>query len=114
MEFQNSWKVGDGPTNEDEKLKVYYDEVGGLFFTEFNTTQGQRGKLRALDAIRFPDLETGIYKSSGNYDTIRNLIPEHSVELIEVHKWGFYVLGQLIGKYRITEKYWDPKEAKRF
>jgi hypothetical protein len=35
------------------------------------------------------------------------------VELIEVHNWGFYGFGQLIGKSEIVQKYWSPKKIKK-
>jgi hypothetical protein len=113
MSFINNWKVDDGPSlRESEKLFQYYQEKGGLVFREFNTTQGIEGKPRSIDAIRFPELEIGIHTARGNYNEIRPLIENHTVELIEVHKWGFYGFGQLIGKKEIVKKYWNPKEMK--
>jgi len=113
MSFINKWKIDDGPSpRESVRLFQYYIEKEGLVFREFNTTQGIQGKSRSIDAIRFPELDTGIYTARGNYSEIRQLIENHLVELIEVHKWGFYGLGQLIGKKEIVEKYWNPKEIK--
>jgi hypothetical protein len=111
LSFVNEWKVEDGPSpRESERLFQYYSEKGGLVFREFNTTEGIVGRTRSIDAIRFPELKTGIYTAFGNYPIITQLIEKHHVELIEVHKWGFYGLGQLIGKKEIVEKYWNPKE----
>lgn len=98
---------------ESEKLWQYLNGKGGLVYTEFNTTYGFKGNLRALDAIRFPELEQGIHRASGNYEKIRFLIKNYEVELIEVHNWGFYGFGQLIGKSEITQKYWTPKKIKK-
>jgi len=112
MSYVNPWEVGFGPSiREDRKLLEYYEEKGGLVFTEFNTTQSMAGRLRALDAIRFPQLEKGIYQSAGNYNRIKKLIREHPVELIEVHKWGLYGFGQLVGKSYIVEHHWHPKQT---
>ena len=66
------------------------------------------GKKRALDAIRFPQLEKGRYRSAGNYDKLRELIQKHKMELIEVHNWGFSGFGQLVGKSYILEHHWNP------
>jgi hypothetical protein len=44
---------------ESEVLWQYLNGKGGLVYTEFNTTHGDKGNLRALDAIRFPELEQG-------------------------------------------------------
>lgn len=30
-----------------------------------------------------------------------------------MHHWGFYGLGQLVGKAEIFEKYWSQKPAKK-
>lgn len=114
MDFYNEWEVEDGySSKEARKLKQYFDEKRGLIFTQFNTTQGVEGKLRSLDAIRFPNQEKEIYKAKGNYENIAQLIEEQTVELIEVHKWGFYRFGQLIGKSEIVKKYWNPKRIKK-
>ena len=114
MSFVNKWKVADGPSpRESERLFQYYNEKGGLFFKEFNTTQGIEGRPRSIDAIRFPELETGIFKAQGNYTAIKELIETSLVELVEVHKWGFYALGQLIGKEELVKKYWNPKEIRK-
>lgn len=94
-------------------LQKYWDDNGGLLFTEFNTTFGLKGKLRALDAIRFPCLETGVYRAAGNYEAIANLIKNNEVELIEVHGWGFYGFGQIVGKSEIVQKYWEPKKVSK-
>jgi hypothetical protein len=105
LSFVNKWRVEDGPSQrESERLFQYYREKGGLVFREFNTTQEINGRPRSIDAIRFPELETGIFTARGNYPMIRQLIEKHIVELIEVHKWGFYGFGQLIGKKEIVEK----------
>ena len=114
MEYKN--KVTDRLCNsllESKPLQQYWEENGGLLFTEFNTTYGLKGMMRALDAIRFPKLERGAYRSTGNYETIANLIKNYEVELIEVHGWGFYGFGQLIGKSEIVQKYWEPKKVSK-
>jgi hypothetical protein len=98
---------------ESEKLEQYLSGKGGLVFTEFNTTYGFMGKTRALDAIGFPELENGIKRALGNYANIKSLIKNYEVELIEVHKWGFYGFGQLVGKSEIVQKYWSPKKIKK-
>lgn len=98
---------------ESDKLRQYLKGKGGLVFTEFNTTYRHKGKLRALDAIRFPELEQGIYRASGNYENIELLIKNNEVELIEVHFWGFYGFGQLIGKSEIVLKHWSPKKINK-
>jgi len=115
MNFSNPCNGADfgGGKNENLKLKEYIDKRKGLTFTEFNTTQGKKGKQRRLDAILFPDMERGVYKSAGNYPKIKELIEKHPIELIEVHKWGFYPLGQLIGKEKILKKHWNPKETQK-
>ena len=114
MNFSNPWDVEYGRSRKENlKLKQYFEENSGLAFTEFNTTQGMEGNLRALDAILFPGLETGVYKSSGNYSEIEELIQENPVKLIEVHKLGFYGFGQLVGKEKLVKKYWNPKETKK-
>jgi hypothetical protein len=112
MQYQN--KVVDRYCNsllESEPLQKYWEEKGGLLFTEFNTTYGQNGILRALDAIRFPDLDKGAYRSKGNYEAIGHLIKSNEVELIEVHGWGLYGFGQIVGKSEIVQKHWTPKRV---
>ena len=98
---------------ESKPLQQYWEENGGLLFTEFNTIYDLKGMSRALDAIRFPNIERGAYRATGNYETIANLIKNNEVELIEVHSWGFYGFGQLIGKSEIVQKYWEPKKVSR-
>lgn len=49
----------------------------------------------------------------GNYETISYLIKNNEVELIEVHGWGFYGFGQIVGKSEIVQKYWEPKKVKK-
>ncbi|NLD66331.1 MAG: hypothetical protein GX648_07140 [Crenarchaeota archaeon] len=97
---------------ETEKLLQYWRRFGGLVFTEFNTTHGYGGKMRRLDAIRFPELESRVHKTADRYEEIRELVGKHAVELIEVHNWGFYGFGQLVGKAEIFRKYWSPKNMK--
>ena len=58
-------------------------------------------------------LGTGFYTARGNYDKITKIIESYSVELIEVHKWGFYALEQLIGKEELVKKYWKPNAIKK-
>lgn len=114
MGYLNKWKIEDGPSpRESERLWQYYQANGGLFFREFNTTKYLEGRTRSIDAIRFPNLESGFYKAQGNYLQIKEIIQEQPVEVIEVHKWGFYALGQLIGKAEILEKYWSPKDVSK-
>jgi len=114
MDFENPWNINTGHSKrENIALKQYFTENKGLMFTEFNTTQSMKGNLRALDAILFPELEESKYKSTGNYSKIRELIKENTVELIEVHKWGFYALGQLVGKEKLVKKHWNPKETQK-
>ena len=109
MNFVNSWNPDCGfSANENQKLLQYHEDKGGLLFTEFNVTQGMPGKKRSLDAIRFPQLEKDSYQSAGNYEKLKELIQKYKVELIEVHKWGFYGFGQLIGKSYILEQQWNP------
>lgn len=94
MQYQN--KIVDRFCNsplESQPLQKYWEEKGGLLFTEFNTTFGQNGLLRALDAIRFPELEREAYRSKDNYEAIAQLMKNNEVELIEVHSWGFYGFG---------------------
>jgi hypothetical protein len=98
---------------ESVPLKQYWQEKGGLLFTEFNTTYGLKGNLRAFDAIRFPDLETGAYRAHGNYEAIKSLIKNFEVELIEVHDWGFHSFGQIVGKTEIVKKHWAPKKIRK-
>ena len=114
--FCNSIKESDKLCNsvkETEKLRQYLNGKGGLVYTEFNTTDGLGGKVRALDAIRFPKLENRIDKAFGHYEKIRSTMQNHEVELIEVHKWGFYGFGQLVGKSEIVQKYWFPMKVKK-
>jgi len=114
MDFQNPWDTGFGCSRDENiRLKKYLEKNRNLAFAEFNTTHGLEGSKRALDAILFPGLEGHTYKSRGNYENIKKLIEDHPVELIEVHGWGFYVLGQLIGKEHIVQKYWNPLETQK-
>jgi hypothetical protein len=98
---------------ESRALEQYWNEKGGRVYTEFNTTYGFEGKMRALDAIRFPELEKGIFRARHRYEEIKSLIAKYEVELIEVHHWGFYGFGQLVGKSEIFQKYWSPKRIKK-
>jgi hypothetical protein len=52
---------------EAKELEQYRREKGVLIHAEFNTTHGLKGKLRALDAIRFPDLEKGVFEASSKH-----------------------------------------------
>jgi len=111
MQYQN--KVTNRYCNsllESKPLQKYWEEKGGLLFTEFNTTYGQKGILRALDAIRFPELKSGAYRSKDNYETISELIKNHDVELIEVHGWGFYGFRLNSGKIRDSSEILDSKK----
>ncbi len=94
--FCNSIKESDKLCNsvkESGKLQQYLNGKSGLIFTEFNTKFRHKGKLRALDAIRFPELEQGIYRASGNYENIELLIKNNEIELIDVAiPGGFMVL----------------------
>jgi hypothetical protein len=98
---------------ESRALEQYWNEKGGRVYTEFNTTYGFEGKMRALDAIRFPELEKGMFRARNKYYEIKSLIANYEVELIEVHNWGFYGFGQLVGKSEIFGKYWSPKRTKK-
>jgi len=98
---------------ESHALEQYWNEKGGLVYTEFNTTYGFEGKMRALDAIRFPELEKGIFRARHRYEEIKSLITKYEVELIEVLNWGFYGFGQLVGKSEIVQNHWSPKKIKK-
>jgi hypothetical protein len=98
---------------ESRALEQYWNEKGGRIYTEFNTAYGFEGKMRTLDAIRFPELEKGMLRARNRYEEIKSLVAKYEVELIEVHHWGFYGFGQLIGKSEIFAKYWSPKSAKK-
>lgn len=116
MRFGDAWETGTGQGGglEDPYLEAYHEQEGGLVFTEFNVASPVPGsRQRRLDAIRFPDApggNEGIYRYSPrkNHETIARLIKAYPVEAIEVHKWGFYVFGQLVGKRELLWIHWDP------
>ena len=62
---------------ESRALEQYWNEKGGRVYTEFNTTHGFEGKMRALDAIRFPELEKGIFRAGQRYEEIKSLIAKY-------------------------------------
>lgn len=100
-------------SNEDDLLAKYFERKDGLLFTEVNVAYlGNGGVQRRIDAIRVPNPprgDSGAYNyGSRNRRTIWNLIENHTVELIEVHRWGFGLFGQLLGKAGIVRNELDP------
>lgn len=84
-------------------------------FTEFNVAAKMPGsRMRRLDGIRFPEplggLTGAFVSGSENRTLVEEMFRRCTVELIEVHRWGFYALGQVVGKRRLLEGHWAPKE----
>lgn len=104
-----------GSTRENKLILQYFQEKGGLVITEFNVTDGvSDSRQRRLDAIRVPEEDDRIKEyGATSRNQVANLISSQKCELIEVHGWGFYVLGQLIGKHEILEQYWETKETEK-
>ncbi|MFB6215697.1 MAG: hypothetical protein ABEJ72_01825 [Candidatus Aenigmatarchaeota archaeon] len=104
-----------GSTRENRLIHQYFEENGGLIFTEFNVADGvPNSRQRRLDAIRFPIGDDRIQEyNSSKREEVASLLADQKCELIEVHGWGFYVLGQLIGKQELLEQHWDTEETEK-
>ena len=103
--------------NEDELLATYFEQEGGLLFTEVNVAYLDEGGVqRRIDAVRVtepPREDTGAYSyGSENRRTIWSFIENYTVELIEVHGWGFHLFGQLLGKAGIVRDELDPHDLR--
>lgn len=119
MEFDRPWSPGDTSESEDEHLAAYHEQRGGLLFAEVNVAYPVTGsRQRRLDGVLFPnpphnhDQEAYHYTPS-NRPYIRELIQNHTAELIEVHSWGFYGFGQIVGKARIVQNEWNPANIRK-
>ena len=105
MSLADPWTPGEKEQrgNEYGLLETYFDQEGGLLYTEVNVAYlGDGGVQRRIDAIRVTDPsrgKTGTYDyCSENRRTIWDFIESHTVELIEVHGLGFRLFSQLLGK----------------
>jgi len=117
--FEKPWTPGDISESEGEHLLDYHKSRGGLLFTEVNVAYPVTGsRQRRLDGVLFPnppdEFDTDAYHyTSDNRSSIKSLIGTRVAELIEVHSWGFYGFGQIVGKSRIVEREWDPHDIRR-
>lgn len=88
-------------------------------FVEVNTAYPKTGSLqRRLDGVLFPNPpsefnECAYRYTPANRPGIQELFSEHVAELIEVHDWGFFGFGQIVGKARLVETEWDPYALRR-
>jgi len=119
MEFERPWSPGDTSESEDAHLEAYHEQRGGLLLVEVNVAYPVTGsRQRRLDGILFPnppqnrDGEAYHYTSS-NRPLIRELIQSCTAELIEVHSWGFYGFGQIVGKAHIVQDEWNPADIRK-
>jgi hypothetical protein len=119
MEFERPWSPGDTSESEDAHLEAYHEQRGGLLLVEVNVAYPVTGsRQRRLDGILFPnppqnrDGEAYHYTSS-NRPLIRELIQSRTAELIEVHSWGFYGFGQIVGKAHIVQDEWNPADIRK-
>ncbi|MDI9578105.1 MAG: hypothetical protein QM398_08235 [Thermoproteota archaeon] len=61
-----------------------------------------------------PELESRVHKTANKYEETREFVDKHVVELVEVHNWGFYGFGQLVGKSEVFKKYWSTNSVLAF
>lgn len=122
MELGREWTPENAPTSspkkEDIHMEKYFDQRGGLLFNQVNVAYEVEGLgARYVDGIRIIDPPKGegeMYSyGSENRETIWKLLRNHRVDVVEVHNWGFDVLGHCIGKAAIIEKEFDPEEVKK-
>jgi len=115
--MDSSWTPGEaqGSTRENKLIKKYYEKKGGLVVTEVNVTDGIKdSRQRRLDAVRFPGEKDRIIEYSDiGREKVSDLFESEEAELIEVHNWGFYVFGQLVGKEEVLKENWRLKETRK-
>jgi hypothetical protein len=118
-EFERPWSPGDVSEREDDHLVRYHERRGGLLFSEVNVAHPVPGsRQRRLDGVLFPDPPEGLdgdayHYTPSNRAGIRDLLRDRTAELIEVHAWGFYGFGQLVGKAAIVENEWNPEAVQK-
>jgi len=122
MEFGREWDPQDSPTSsperEDVRMAEYFREQGGLLFTQVNIAYRVDGRgARYVDGVRIinPPRGEGEMYSYGteNREAIWTLLENHHVDVIEVHDWGFDVLGHCLGKATLIEEQFDPPEVEK-
>lgn len=117
--FERPWTPGDVSEREDKQLAEYHEHRGGLLFTEVNVAYPVSGsRQRRLDGVLFPNPPDGhdggaYHYTPANRPEIRELMQHCVSELIEVHSWGFYGFGQLVGKAAIIENEWKPADVRK-
>ena len=108
----SNWKPANKRTKEDKLLLKYWEQVGGIIFTEvfvgkggIQKWTGDNAKPRRIDGVRVfsPSKNNGLsegivtFNKKSNFQEFQQILSSGQVEVIEVkHSLDRVVLGQVI------------------
>ena len=123
----SNWKSADKRTKEDKLLLKYWQQVGGVIFTEVIVGRGglhqwsSDAKPRRIDGVRInssakKNISSGIvtFNKKTNILEFQQIVAGAKVEVIEVKDWlDRLVLGQVIIGADLLKMEYSPAQIKQ-